>query len=258
MSAEGTARLAIDGTVATITFDRPAARNAMTWRMYEELAQACANLAAHEGVRVTVLRGAGGKAFVAGTDISQFASFTGEDGIAYEAQVEAFVSAVETLPMPTLAVVEGFAVGGGLALANACDLRLAASGARFGVPIASTLGNCLSAANLKRLTATLGEAWVKRMLLLAEMPTAEELAPTGYVCAVVPPASVEETLSALCTRLASHAPLTLGATKTALLRLRDTLHPDDDDLIRRVYGSADFKAGIAAFTQKLKADWQGR
>ena len=258
MSAEGTTRLAIDGKVATITFDRPAARNAMTWRMYEELAQACATLATSETVRVTVLRGAGGKAFVAGTDISQFADFTGEDGIAYEAKVEAFIGAVEALPMPTLAVVEGFAVGGGLALANACDLRLAATGARFGVPVASTLGNCLSAANLKRLTATLGEAWVKRMLLLAEMPTAEELAPTGYVCAVVPAASVEETLSALCARLAGHAPLTLGATKTALLRLRDALHPDDDDLIRRVYGSADFKAGIAAFTQKLKADWQGR
>lgn len=256
---EGATRLAIAGKVATITFDRPQARNAMTWRMYQELAQACATVAADPSVRVCVLRGAGGKAFVAGTDIAQFEAFaSGEDGVAYEAKVEGFVSAVERLAVPTLAVVEGFAVGGGLALANACDLRIATPGARFGVPVASTLGNCLSAANLARLTATLGEAWVKRMLLLAEMPTAEELAPTGYLCAVVPPEALEAKITALCDRLCGHALLTMAATKEALLRLRADPDPDDDDIVRRVYGSADFKAGVLAFTQKRKAGWEGR
>jgi hypothetical protein len=131
----------------------------------------CAAINENSRVRVAVLRGAGGKAFVAGTDIAQFREFAnGHDGVAYEARLDGFIDTLERLRVPTIAVVEGFAVGAGLAIANACDIRIAASGARFGVPIARNLGNCLSAANLRRLCATLGVSWVKRMLLLAEMP----------------------------------------------------------------------------------------
>lgn len=257
--AEGSTRLAIADGIARITFDRPAARNAMTWHMYEELAEACATIAADPSVRVCILRGAGGKAFVAGTDITQFDAFaSGEDGIAYEKKVERFIAGIEQLSVPTLAVVEGVAAGGGMAIANACDLRVAASGTRFGVPVAATLGNCLSASNLARLTANLGEAWVKRMLLLAEMPTAEEIAPTGYLAAVVPPEELNAKVRVMCAALKSHAPLTMAATKAALLRLRTDLTPRDEDLVRAVYGSADFKAGVKAFTQKRKAEWEGR
>ena len=155
--SDGEVRLVRDGAVATILFDRPQARNAMTWRMYEGLAAACAELSSDNGVRVAVLRGVGGKAFIAGTDIAQFQEFTtAEQGVAYEAKMEAYLGALEALPMPTLAVVEGWAIGGGLAIAACCDLRIATAGSKFGVPIARTLGNCLSVANYARLVAALG------------------------------------------------------------------------------------------------------
>lgn len=256
---EGRTHMRVHGAVAHITFDRPRARNAMTWRMYEELAESCALIAARASdIRVAVFRGAGGKAFVAGTDIEQFKVFaSGRDGIAYEEKVNRYVEAVETLPVPTIAMVEGWAVGGGLALANACDIRLATPGARFGVPIAATLGNCLSAANIRRLSARLGESWVRRMLLLAEMPPAEQLAASGYVTAIVEPDAVDSHIAALCEKLARHAPLTIQATKEMFRRLAFDADPDDSDLVETVYGSADFREGVAAFTGKRAPAWKG-
>ena len=142
----------------------------MTWGMYQQLGDICAQLAGDDSVRVVVFRGAGGKAFVAGTDIAQFLDFkSGDDGMGYEEQMEAILGGLETLPMPTLAVVEGWAIGGGLAIAACCDLCVATPGSRFGVPIARTLGNCLSVANTARLVASLGVSRTKRVLLLAEM-----------------------------------------------------------------------------------------
>ena len=156
-SGEGQVTLRVAGQVAHVQFDRTWARNAMTWAMYDGLAAACTAINENSRVRVAVLRGAGGKAFVAGTDIAQFREFaSGDDGVAYEAKLDGFIDGLERLRVPSIAVVEGFAVGAGLAIANACDIRIAASGAQFGVPIARTLGNCLSAANLRRLCATLG------------------------------------------------------------------------------------------------------
>src|SRR5229473_2566330 len=114
--SDGEVRYLREGQIATVIFDRPAARNAMTWRMYEQLGEACARIGRDDAVRVAVLRGAGGKAFIAGTDIAQFQAFrSADDGIAYEAKMEVTLGGVEALPVPTLAVVEGFAIGGGLA-----------------------------------------------------------------------------------------------------------------------------------------------
>lgn len=252
----GSTDLVLDGAIAHITFNRPAARNAMTWAMYEQLAAACAAIAANPAIRVAVLRGAGGKAFVAGTDIEQFQLFnSGEDGIAYEKRVDEFVGALEKLPVPSIAVVQGWAVGGGMALANACDLRLATPGSRFGVPIGRTLGNCLSAANLHRLCGKLGQAWVCRMLLAAEMPEAETL-PSGYV-EIVPPDVLEERIAILVGHIAGLAPLTLQATKEALRRLGNDAQAADADLIRQVYGSEDFREGVAAFVAKRTPRWSG-
>lgn len=252
---EGRVHFTREGAVAHLVFDRPTARNAMSWRMYEEMAQGLAAIAADPAIRVAVLRGAGGKAFVAGTDIEQFRGFSGEDGLAYEAKVEHYMRRLEQLPVPTVAVVEGWAVGGGMAIANACDFRLATPGARFGVPIARTLGNCLSMANLRRLVAALGLGMVRRMLLAAETPTAEEM-PPGYV-AIHAPEALDAAVDALCTRLAAHAPLTLRVTKQMLDRLAHDPGAGDADLVREIYGSADFREGVEAFLAKRPAQWRG-
>ena len=255
----GTVRYAVADGVATLLFDRPAARNAMTWPMYEELASALSRIEADPAVSVAVLRGAGGKAFIAGTDIEQFTRFaTGEDGVAYERRLGAAIDALERLRVPSIAVVEGWAVGGGLGIANACDIRVATPGARFGVPIARTLGNCLSPAILRRLVATLGLPMVKRMLLLAEMPTAEQLAPLGYVAAIAAPDGLDAEIESLCETLRSHAPMTLGVTRQMLLRLATDASAEADDLIRLCYGSEDFREGVDAFVTKRSARWKGR
>lgn len=254
---EGAVRYRAEGGVAHLTFDRPAARNAMTWRMYEELAEGLARIEADPAIRVAVLRGAGGKAFVAGTDIEQFVGFTGADGIAYEARIDAFIEALERVRVPTLAVVEGLAVGGGLAIANACDLRVATPGARFGVPIARTLGNCLSPANLRRLTATLGLSVVKRMLLLAETPDAESLAPLGYLAGIAPPDALDATVAQLCERLLGHAPVTMRVTREMLAALATDPRADGSAGIRACYGSRDFQEGVTAFLGKRPAAWSG-
>lgn len=254
--SEGRVHFTREGAVARLVFDRPTARNAMTWRMYEEMAQACAAIAADPSIRVAVLRGAGGRAFVAGTDIEQFRAFaSGADGIAYEEKVDQYVSLLEQVPVPTIAVVEGWAAGGGMAIANACDFRLATPGARFGVPIARTLGNCLSASNLQRLVATLGISLVRRMLLAAEMPTAEEM-PRDYV-AIHAPDAIDAALEELCGRLAGNAPLTLRVTKQMLSRLAHDPQAPDADLVREIYGSADFREGVESFLAKRPAQWRG-
>ena len=248
-----------DGAVVTVIFDRPAAHNAMTWAMYQQLDEACARIRREDGLRVAVLRGAGGKAFIAGTDIAQFQAFrSGEDGVAYEKKMEATIEAVETLPVPTLAVIEGFAIGGGLAIAAACDLRIATPGSRFGVPIARTLGNCLSVANYARLVAGLGAARAKKMLLLAENLSAEEALAGGFVSEIVAPADLDRRVAELTDRLAHHAPITMRVSKEAIRRLLHAGLPDGDDLSLAAYGSDDFKIGVNAFVDKREPKWTGK
>jgi enoyl-CoA hydratase len=242
-----------------VTFDRPAARNAMTWRMYEQLAEACARIQREDGLRVAVFRGAGGKSFIAGTDIAQFQAFrSGEDGIAYESRMEGYLAAIEALPVPTLAVIEGFAIGGGLAIAAACDLRIATPGARFGVPIARTLGNCLSMANYARLVAALGASRAKRVLLLAENLTAEEALAGGFLSEIVAPTDLDRRVAELTDRLSHHAPVTMRVSKEAIRRLLHAGLPDGDDLVRACYGSDDFRIGAAAFVEKRAPQWTGK
>ncbi len=158
--------VSIDGSIARITFNNPAARNAMTWPMYEELKVICDSLAKNASVRVAIFRGAGDKAFVSGSDIEQFVHLQKDE--AYEVAVDAIFSSLQQLPFPTIALIEGLAVGSGLLIATACDLRISTPDARFGIPVARTLGNCLSPSNLAWLSAHLGTPMVKKMLLTSE------------------------------------------------------------------------------------------
>jgi enoyl-CoA hydratase len=254
---EGTVHLQLQGPLATVTFDRPQERNAMTWAMYGQLGVICDQLRQDKSVRAVIFHGTGGKAFVAGTDISQFAGFDGDAGVAYEKRIDACIGMLESLPMPTIALIEGWAVGGGVAIATGCDFRLATPDARLGVPIARTLGNCLSMSNLARLVAAFSAQRVRRMLLLAEMITADEALACGFLQAVVPAGELQAQGMALAQRLMALAPVTQAVAKEGLRRLEQHHLPDGEDLIRRAYGSSDFREGVEAFTGKRPPVWSG-
>jgi enoyl-CoA hydratase len=237
------------GPAAWVTFDRPQAHNAMTFAMYEELFACCERVDAAEDVRVLVLRGAGGRAFVAGTDISQFVEFSsGEDGLRYEATIDRIVGRLEAVRVPAIALVDGFAMGSGLALAAACDLRVCTPEATFGLPIARTVGNCLSMANYARLAALLGEALLKEIVFTARSIDASEALAVGLATEVVERSRAEERVDELCSLLAGHAAVTMRVTKEALRRLRTV--PDGDDLVREAYGSAEFRATVERFLSR--------
>ena len=247
------------GGVLTVTFNRPRQRNAMTWGMYEGLYEACERADADDDIRVLVLKGAGDKAFVAGTDIGQFSDFTdGADGVAYEEKIARIISRLEDVDVPTVAAVRGFCVGGGLGIASVCDLRVASRSARFGIPIARTLGNCLSMNNYSLLVHHLGPARTLDMLLRARLFTGEEAAAAGFVAELCEDDDLDAATDAVVTTLLGHAPLSMWAAKEAVRRLRRAAVPDGDDIVSRVFGSEDFHAAVAAFAAKQPVEWTGR
>lgn len=253
----GDIRVEADGGVLTVTFNRPQQRNAMTWAMYEELERACERADSDDAIRVMVLRGAGDKAFVAGTDIGQFAEFrTGEDGVAYEQRIESVLTRLQDVDVPTVAAIDGYCVGGGLGIAACADLRIATPAAQFGVPIARTLGNCLSGVTLTLLTHQLGQPRAMSLLLTARMMPADEALNCGFVTELT--TDLDASTTALTGRLLRHAPLSMWATKEAIRRLRRATPIDTADIVGRVYGSDDFHNAVAAFGNKERATWTGR
>lgn len=240
------------GPASWVTFNRPEAHNAMTFAMYEALHDACEAADADDDIRVLVLRGAGAKAFVAGTDIAQFAGFddSGADAFAYEATIDRIVGRLETVAKPTVALVDGYAMGSGLALSAACDLRVCTPAARFGLPIARTVGNCLSMDNSARLAALLGPARLKDIVFTARTIEPAEALAIGLATEVVEPERAEARVEELCELLASHALVTLYATKEALRRIRAASTPDGEDLIRAAYGSEGFRRNVARFLER--------
>ena len=236
---------------AEITIARPERHNAMTLAMYESLLERIADCACKPQVRAILFRGAGGKSFISGTDIAHFADFKdGEQGIAYEAFVERVIDAVERIAVPTIAVIDGWAVGGGLALATACDFRVCSSGSRFGAPIAKTLSNTLSSRNIARLQAALGVPRVKKMLLLAEYIDATEALACGFIYEACAAEQLSERAHALAQRLMPLSGVTQAAVKESLRRIVVEQSLDDDDLVHRVYASDAFHQGVAGFLKR--------
>jgi enoyl-CoA hydratase len=234
---------------AEIVIDRPERHNAMTIAMYEALLAQVEQCRHDAAVRSILFRGAGGKSFIAGTDIAYFKDFrSGRDGVAYEALVERVIDTVERIPVPTVAVIDGWAVGGGLALATACDFRLCTEGSKFGAPIAKTLSNTLSSRNIARLNAAFGVPRVKRMLLLADFLTAQETLACGYVYGVSQRDGLDAAAHALAERLMALSPVTQKAVKESIRRIVIEQRFDDEDLVEEVYGSARFRDAVTAFT----------
>jgi enoyl-CoA hydratase/carnithine racemase len=245
--------------IATITLNRPRSHNALTWAMYDGLIEICATIAGDGAIRAVIIRGAGDKAFAAGTDIAQFMEVRdGADGLAYEARLERAIGALEALNQPTIAAIEGYAVGGGAALALVCDLRYGGASAQIGIPIARTLGNCLSIANYARLIETVGPGLTKELLLRGRLATAEEAHRAGLLNEVVPDGEAYSRALAIATEIVEHAPLTIAATKEAMRRLqKKRAEVDGDDLVAQVYGSADFREGVEAFIARRKPRFRG-
>jgi enoyl-CoA hydratase/carnithine racemase len=250
-----------DGPVATLTFNRPEARNAMTWEMYQALVEACERVDRDAAIRVLVFRGAGGRAFVAGTDIAQFQDFKNrEDGLKYEERLDHVLDRLERVTKPTIAQVEGVAAGGGCAIALTCDLRVATPEATFGIPIARTLGNCLSGASYSRLLDVMGPGAVKDMLFTGRLIGGAEALALGLVTRLAPADEIEATVRALAAEIAANAPLTLRATKEMIRRIvakRRLPAGEDADMVEMCYTSADFREGVTAFLAKRKPVWTG-
>lgn len=248
-----------DGAVGTVTINRPEARNALTLEMYDRIAEICAAPSSDGGVKVLIITGAGDRAFAAGTDISLFRGFQEpEDALGYEERLERVFSAIEASPVPTIAAIAGACTGGGASIAVACDVRIAARNAVFGFPIARTLGNCLSVANLARLVSMIGAGRTMDMLVTARLIDAATAEAIGLISETVPDhVGLMERARELAQTLAEHAPLTIRATKAGLQRLRQGRR-DDRDLLTMCYMSEDFREGLEAFLAKRKADWQGR
>ena len=246
--------------IGRITFNRPQARNAFTFEMYERLAQICAQANADRSIKVLVLQGAGDKAFASGTDINQFRAFTTpQHALDYESRIDRVLTQLEQCRVPTIAAITGACTGGGAGIAACCDLRIGTKTAKFGFPIARTLGNCLSMSNISRLTALIGPARVKDIIFTARLVGAEEAASAGLLNEVVEDiTALQRRADELAVLIAGNAPLTLNATKQALVRLQRRLTREEgEDLILMCYMSRDFREGLDAFLNKRPPHWTG-
>ena len=254
-------RFAIDGPVASFTFNRPETRNALTWEMYDALVAACDRVDADHDIRVFVLKGAG-KAFASGTDIAQFTTLsTADDALAYEKRLDGVVDRVEGVQVATIAQVEGVAAGGGCAIALACDLRVCTPAAKFGIPVARTLGNCLSATNYSRLLELAGPGLLKDIMFTGRLIDGMEAHRVGLVNRLADADAIEGVVADLARTIAANAPLTIHATKEGMRRILRSRRIDRaalDDLVVTCYTSEDFRNAVASFLAKQPPVFNGR
>ncbi len=252
---------AVDDGIAKITFNRPQARNAMTFAMYDQMASICEAINADRSIKALILTGAGDKAFASGTDISQFRAFkTAQDALDYEARIDRVLGTLEQCRVPVIAAIAGACTGGGAGIAACCDIRIGIASTRMGFPIARTLGNCLSMSNISRLVSLIGPARTKDLIFKARLVEAPEALSLGLLNEIVPDVETLQARALETARLvASHAPITLEVTKEAVRRIRRTLSRDEgEDLILRAYMSEDVREGMEAFLNKRTPNWKGK
>jgi enoyl-CoA hydratase/carnithine racemase len=260
--AEGRVLAGREGAVGWITFNRPERHNALSAEMWAAIPQALDRLESDDEVRVVVLRGAGGKAFVSGADISQFeerrASEEARGG--YDALVGAANQRLASARCPTIAMIRGYCIGGGLGVALQCDLRVATRESRFGIP-AARLGVGYGHAGLKRLIDVVGPAFALEIFFTARQFTADEALAMGLVNRLVDDAELEGLVGEYCRRIADNAPLTIGAVKTCvreLLRGRDFDRERCEAVVRACFASEDYVEGRRAFLEKRRPVFRGR
>jgi enoyl-CoA hydratase len=250
----------VEDGIARLTFNRPQARNALTFAMYEQMAVICETVNSDRSIKAMILTGAGDKAFASGTDISQFRAFkTAQDSLDYEARIDRVLGTLEQCRVPTIAAIAGACTGGGAGIAACCDIRIGTESTRIGFPIARTLGNCLSMSNISRLVSLIGPARTKDLIFKARLVEAPEALALGLLNEVVPDvATLQRRANETAKLVAGHAPITLEVTKEAVRRIRRTLTRDEgEDLILRAYMSEDFREGMDAFLDKRAPNFKG-
>lgn len=255
--------VARDGAIATVTLDNPSKLNAVTAAMWRRLREAMCELSADDSLRCVVLRGAGTKAFAAGGDIEEFATLrdTLERALTYhEEWVAGALNAVRECRHPTVALIHGACIGGGLEIAGQCDLRIAGSGAKFGAPI-NKLGFSMAPGELSGLLALAGPAVALELLLEGRILDAGEALAKGLISRVVADGQAEEAAYAAARRIAAGAPLAARAHKQLVRRLTPAVAPLSAEELKACFAyldSEDYRVGQQAFREKKAPQFTGR